>query len=85
MSKRLHVLLPDSEMAEIRCLARRDQVTVAEWVRRALREACSRQPIHNTQFKLKAIRKAAEYSFPTADIDQMLEESGRRIYCPTKA
>jgi len=85
MSKRLQVRLPDSEMAEIRRFARRDQVTVGEWARRALREACSRQPIHDAQFKLKAIRTAAEYSFPTADIDQMLEESGRRIYCPTKA
>jgi hypothetical protein len=64
MSKRLQVLLPDSEMAEIQALARRDQVTVGELVRRALR----------AQFKLKAIRKAAEYSFPTTDIDQMLKE-----------
>ena len=64
MSKRLQVLLPDSEMAEIQALARRDQVTLGEWVRRALR----------AQFKLKAIRKAAEYSFPTTDIDQMLKE-----------
>ncbi|HEV8038852.1 MAG TPA: ribbon-helix-helix protein, CopG family [Bryobacteraceae bacterium] len=77
MSKRLQVLLPDPEMAEIRRLARREQVTVGEWVRRALREARSRQPLHDQQFKLKAIRKAAEYSFPTADIDQMLEEIER--------
>jgi hypothetical protein len=52
-------------------------VTVGEWVRRALRDARSHQPIHDAQFKLKAIRKAAEYSFPTADIDQMLEEIER--------
>jgi hypothetical protein len=77
MSKRLQVLLPDPEMAEIRRLARREQVTVGEWVRRVLREARSGQPIHDAQFKLKAIRKAAEYSFPTADIDQMLEEIER--------
>jgi hypothetical protein len=37
----------------------------------------ARQPVHDAQFKLKAIRKAAEYSFPTADIDQMLEEIER--------
>ncbi len=77
MSKRLQVLLPDPEMAEIRRLARREQITVGEWVRRVLREARSRQPIHDAPFKLKAIRKAAEYSFPTADIDQMLEEIER--------
>jgi hypothetical protein len=72
-------------MAEIRRLARREQVTVGEWVRRALRDARPRQPIRDAQFKLKAIRKAVKYSFPTAGIDQMLEESGRRIYWPTKA
>jgi hypothetical protein len=77
MSKRLQVLLPDPEMAEIRRLARREQVTVGEWVRRALRDVRSRQPVHDAEFKLKAIRKAAEYSFPTADIDQMLEEIER--------
>ena len=77
MSKRLQVLLPDPEMDEIRRLARRDRVTVGEWVRRALQEARSRQPIHDQQFKLRAIRKAAEYSFPTADIDQMLQEIER--------
>jgi hypothetical protein len=85
MSKRLQVLLPDSEMAEIRRLAHREQVKVGEWVRRALREACSRQPIRDAQFKLRAVRQAARYSFPTADIDQMLEESGRATYRSTKA
>jgi Ribbon-helix-helix protein, copG family len=64
MSKRLQVILPDSEMAEIRRLARREQMTVGDWVRRALR----------ARFKLGAIREAVEYSFPTADIDQMLRE-----------
>ena len=78
MSEWLQVLLPDSEMAEIRRLARREQMTVEEWVRRALRETCLRQPIRDANFKLNAIREAARYSFPTADIGQMLEESGRR-------
>jgi hypothetical protein len=74
MSKRLQVLVSDPEMAEIRRLARREQVTVGEWVRRVLREARMRQPVHDPQVKLKAVRKAVRYSFPTADIDQMLEE-----------
>ena len=77
MSKRLQVLLPDPEMDEIRRLARRERLTVGEWVRRILREARSRQPVHEPQLKLKAVRKAAEYSFPTADIEQMLAEIER--------
>ena len=77
MSKRLQVLLPDPEMEEIRRLARRERLTVGEWVRRILREARSRQPVREPQLKLKAVRKAAEYSFPTGDIEQMLREIER--------
>lgn len=74
MSKRLQVLLPDQEMAEIQRFARRERVTVGEWVRRVLREARTRQPVNDPEAKLKAVRKAARYSFPTADIEEMLSE-----------
>ena len=77
MSKRLQVLLAEQEMDEIRRLARRERVTVGEWVRRALREARSKRPVVEPQAKLKAVRKAVEYSFPTAEIDQMLAEIER--------
>jgi hypothetical protein len=77
MSKRLHIILPDLEMDEIRRLAQRQQMSIREWVRRALRVECSRQTIRDQQFKLDAIRRAAGYSFPTADIHQMLEEIER--------
>jgi len=74
VSKRLQVVLPDQEMSEIQRLARRERLTVGEWVRRTLREARSRKPVSDAESKLKAIRRAAEYSFPTSDIDQMLRE-----------
>ena len=74
MSKRLQVLLPEPEMNEIRKLAKREQLTVGEWVRRALRKARSQRPALDAQAKLKSVRAAAQHSFPTADIDQMLEE-----------
>ena len=77
MSRRLQVLLPDSEMDEIRRLARRERLTVGEWVRRKLREARLNQPVHEPQWKLNAVRKAAKYSFPTAEMDQMLNEIER--------
>jgi len=77
MSKRLQVLLPDAEMEEIRRLARREQIAVGEWVRRVLREARSKRPVQEPQAKLKAVRKAAEYSFPTAGIEQMVSEIER--------
>ena len=74
MSKRLQVLLADQEMSEIRLLAKRERVTVGEWVRRTLREARARRPVSEPETKLRAVRRGAEYSFPTADLDQMLRE-----------
>ncbi len=77
MSKRLQVLLPEPDMDEIRKLARRERVTVGEWVRRALREARSHRSVLEPQSKLKSVRKAVQCSFPTADVGQMLEEIER--------
>jgi hypothetical protein len=77
MSKRLQVLLPDKEMSEIQRLAKRERLTVGEWVRRALREARAGRPAVDPETKLKAVRRAVEYSFPTADIQQMLREIER--------
>ena len=77
MSKRLQVLLPEPEMAEIQKLAAQERVTVGEWVRRVLREARSHRSSVAPQSKLKAVRQAVEYSFPTADVDQMLADIER--------
>ena len=74
MSTRLQVLLPDSEMKEIERLARRERLTVGEWVRRALREARASRPARPPEAKLNAVRKAAAYSFPTGDIERILQE-----------
>jgi hypothetical protein len=72
MSKRLQVLLPDQEMSDIQRLAKREHLTVGEWVRRALREARAKRPATEPDAKLKAIRRAAKHSFPAADVRQML-------------
>ena len=77
MSKRLQVLLPDQEMSDIRRLARRERLTVGEWVRRTLREARTSKPASDPETKLKAVRRGAECSFPTADLVQMLSEIER--------
>jgi hypothetical protein len=77
MSKRLQVLLADQEMVDIQRLAKRERLTVGEWVRRALREARASRPAVEPEAKLKAVRRAAEYSFPTADVKQMLSEIER--------
>jgi hypothetical protein len=77
VSKRLQVLLPDREMLEIQRLARNERVTVGEWVRRTLREARLRKPATDAETKLKAVRGAVAFAFPTADIETMLDEIER--------
>lgn len=77
MSKRLQVVLDGAEYQRIQRLARRQGTTVSEWVRVALRGAARAQPLGAPERKLAAVRAAAEHRFPTADIDQMLDEIER--------
>ncbi len=77
MSKRLQVILEDGEMREIQRIARRSRMTVAEWVRQALRAARYQEPGTDARKKLDILRTAARNSFPTGDIQQILSEIER--------
>ena len=77
MSKRLQVLLEESEMADVRRAARRQRISTAEWVREALRAARRLAPEGDPEKKLAAVRASARHELPTADIGQMLAEIGR--------
>lgn len=76
MTKRLQVLLDDTELKTIQRLARRDKVTTAEWVRRRLREGASASSRPDTASRLAAIHAAYRRgsAAPAPDIDQMLDE-----------
>ena len=74
MSQRLQVLLDETEFEEIRSIARRHRMTVAEWVRQALRLARRDEPATDPQRKLAVVREAARGGYPTADIQTMLTE-----------
>lgn len=75
VTQRLQVLLEEDEFAEIRRIAKRHRMTVAEWVRQALRLARADEPYATPQRKLAVVREAAAGGYPTADIDQMLAET----------
>jgi hypothetical protein len=77
MSKRLQVLLEETEFREIRRVAKRNGMTVAEWVRQALRAARQREPTMDTLKKLETVRAAVRHAFPTGDIATMLAEIER--------
>jgi len=74
MSQRLQVLLEEGEFAEIRRAARRQRMTVAEWVRQALRRARQTEPSGDPRRKLAVVREASLGAYPTADLPRMLEE-----------
>ena len=63
-------------MSAIQTLAKREQLTVGEWVRRTVVEARKQKSVRDPAAKLAAIRRAVEYSpaVPAVDIDQMLRE-----------
>ncbi len=66
--------MDEAEVRDYRRLAKRDGLTLAEWVRQKLRQAKREEPSVTAEKKLAAIRAATIHAFPTADIDQMLDE-----------
>jgi hypothetical protein len=59
MSKRLQVLLDDAEYREIRRAARARKLTVAAWVREAIRVARRGKPGSDPDKKLAVLRTVA--------------------------
>jgi hypothetical protein len=82
MSRRLQVLLDDKEFADIQQSARRSRMTVAEWVRQALRAVRRSEPQGDVKKKLEVVRAAVRHEFPTGDIDEMLHEIERGYGAP---
>ncbi|MCY3783556.1 MAG: antitoxin [Chloroflexi bacterium] len=73
MRRRLRLILHEYTIRALPGIARRKRVTIAEWVRRALRRASgSRQ--WTVDAKLRAIARASRHEFPTADVEDMLRE-----------
>jgi predicted 2-oxoglutarate/Fe(II)-dependent dioxygenase YbiX len=69
--------MDDAELREIKRAARRNRMTVAEWVRQALRAARRRETIIPTDRKLQVVREAARHDYPTGDIEEMLGDIER--------
>ncbi|MEY4856615.1 MULTISPECIES: antitoxin [Gemmatimonas] len=74
MTQRLQVLLEDDEFAEIRRVAQRERMTVAEWVRQALRAARQDAPAADPRRKLSVVREAAQGAYPVGSLPSMLTE-----------
>jgi len=77
MSKRLQVLLDEPELREIQRIARAQSMTVAEWVRQALRQARRLEPRGRAEKKREILRTAVRHDFPSGDLPMMLAEIER--------
>ena len=77
MSKRLQVVMDEAELRRVQKAARAKGLTVAEWVRLALRKAGGDAAAGNADRKLAAVRRAVRHQFPAPDIGQMLDEIAR--------
>lgn len=85
MSKRLQIIMSDEDWQHLRQTARRQNLTVSEWARRALAAAWRSEPSGDIGAKLRAVREAASHDFPAADIGHMLEEIERGYRAPEAA
>jgi hypothetical protein len=75
MSRRLQVVLRDSDMERYSRAADAAGLTLSEWVRQALRVAERERSSGDVEAKLALLRKAASYNFPAEpDIDTLLAE-----------
>jgi hypothetical protein len=70
----MQVLVGEAEYRKIQLVAKQKGMTLAEWVRQALRAACRDESEGDADRKLLAIRRAAALEVPTTDIESMLAE-----------
>ena len=68
--------MEDDELARIRGTAEREGMSMADWVRQALKRALQDRALGDRDKKIAIIRAAAGHEFPTTDVGQMLAEIG---------
>lgn len=70
-------MLDEQELNDIQEIARRNRMTVAQWVRQVLRAARRLEPRQAVEHKLEAVRVAARYEFPVGEVGQILDQIER--------
>ncbi|HEY7961139.1 MAG TPA: hypothetical protein VID29_04375 [Solirubrobacteraceae bacterium] len=81
MSKRLQVVVAESDLERYEHSARAAGLTLSAWARQAMNTAERETSNGDVEAKLAAIRRAATYNLPVSDIDTMLAENELR-YVP---
>lgn len=74
MSMRLQIIVDEDEAERYRKAARREELSLSQWVRNALRKELRSQRGPSPEQKVAALDKALQKGHPTRDIDQMISE-----------
>lgn len=75
MSKRLQVLIEDSEYKKFAKQAREEGKSLGEWVRQSLKTSLALKSSSPPEEKMARIRAIAQRnSFPISEIDELLKE-----------
>ncbi|AIE85661.1 hypothetical protein OP10G_2293 [Fimbriimonas ginsengisoli Gsoil 348] len=76
--------MEEGEYARLQKAAQSEHLAVGEFVRRELRRSCAALDAGPADAKLRALNKALQHDFPSADISQMNEEieAGYRLGLP---
>jgi hypothetical protein len=77
MSKRLQVLLQDEEYQELAQVCRKQAISIAQWVRGALRKSLQQSRPLSPEKKLARILKFTKHEGPTGDINEILSDIER--------
>lgn len=77
VSKRLQVVVDETELERFQGAAEKVGMTLAEWVRQVLRRAERDSSPGDVEKKLAAVRAATRNSFPAPDIEEMLDQIER--------
>lgn len=82
MSKRLQVIVDEGSYERYRRRAEKEDLSLSEWVRRALEDEMEREPGIDPESRLEALDRALECEHPSGDIDEMLDEveQGRDLH-----
>ena len=84
MTKRLQVILQDSEFREIQRMGRSRPLSVAEWVRQALDSPRRRESVGSLSRKLEVIRTAAQSEYSVRGMDDVNQLRPSRFWARTR-
>lgn len=73
----MQVLVDAAELKRMQRIARARGLTLAGWVRAALREATRQVPDKSAERKFAHLRAALRHDFPAPDVEEMLADIER--------